>query len=144
MMIWTSLSNARQNGPPISGGAEMDVIDIRPCGDSPLTWALSTLRTTSNAFDGIRFSTSGDSVVSESTAHLALALRLAGHGRPRDRRNSRSGWWCEQRFGRTVLRSAAFGLNRLGNPGCDRNEPVSSYRGRAVTTSVRFREAPRA
>lgn len=53
--------------------------EIRPCGDAALTWALSVLRTTSNGFDGIRFSNAGDGVVAESTAHLALALQFAGN-----------------------------------------------------------------
>ena len=51
---------------------------IRPCGEAPLSWTLSELRTVTNGFDGIRFSDAGEGVVSESTAHLALALRLAG------------------------------------------------------------------
>ena len=57
---------------------------VRPCGEAPLAWALSELRTVTNGFDGIRFSTTGEGVVTESTAHLALALLLAGDNKPAD------------------------------------------------------------
>jgi hypothetical protein len=53
---------------------------IRPCGDIPLNWAFENLRAVCDGFDGIRFSDAGGQcAVSESTAHLALAMRLAHH-----------------------------------------------------------------